>query len=239
MSARNNMATSVPWRLLVGRGFTIPNSPRITLGRGKLRLYALGIDEARDLSGLSGGGRAPGSWRGRLPGTTGTQTAALPGPCEASTVTTGTRRKNPGGRPPKTWRRSRAGTSSAPTVAGRLDPVAGCSAIGPGRASRSPSTILQRVLGFNSRPPGFRRHPSGHCSAGRCRYRSTTAGRGVKHLRAQRTLRDAWADALPRLSAENADAQQVVTWLGGLESWRDQARDAGRPDPDIIALYSR
>jgi hypothetical protein len=62
------------------------------------------------------------------------------------------------------------------------------------------------------------------------------------YLRGQRahSLRDAWADALPRLSTENAEtAQQVVTWLGGLESWRDQARDAGRPDPDIIALYSR
>ncbi len=67
-------------------------------------------------------------------------------------------------------------------------------------------------------------------------------GGAAGYLRGQRAdaMRAAWASAVPRLSTGNAEtAQQVVSWLGGLESWRDQAREAGRPAPDIIALYSR
>ncbi len=67
-------------------------------------------------------------------------------------------------------------------------------------------------------------------------------GGAAGYLRGQRAdaMRAAWVSAVPRLSPENAEtAQQMVTWLGGLDSWRDQARDAGRPAPDIIALYSR
>lgn len=67
-------------------------------------------------------------------------------------------------------------------------------------------------------------------------------GQASGYLRGSRVdaFRAAWSDAVPRVRGPNAKtAQQVVTWLGGLEDWRAAAKGAGRPQPDVIALYSR
>lgn len=57
----------------------------------------------------------------------------------------------------------------------------------------------------------------------------------LRHARA-RALRDAWRPVLGQLTAAHAEtAQQVVTWLGGLEEWADRAAAVGRPAPDLVS----
>ncbi len=67
-------------------------------------------------------------------------------------------------------------------------------------------------------------------------------GQASGYLRGTRVdaFRAAWLAALPGVYGPNAaTAQQVVTWLGGLEDWRSRAVSAGRPQPDVIALFAR
>lgn len=57
----------------------------------------------------------------------------------------------------------------------------------------------------------------------------------LRHARA-RALREAWRPHLAALSPRNAGtAQQVVTWLGGLEEWEGAAAASGRPAPDLVS----
>lgn len=65
-------------------------------------------------------------------------------------------------------------------------------------------------------------------------------GQASGYLRYARALavRDAWRPVLGDLSPGHArTAQQVVTWLGGLEEWGRLAAASGRPAPDVVSSW--
>lgn len=52
------------------------------------------------------------------------------------------------------------------------------------------------------------------------------------------TMASGWRYALPRLDERSRPiAGPLTDWLGGFEEWRDAAAAAGRPAPDLVALF--
>ena len=47
-----------------------------------------------------------------------------------------------------------------------------------------------------------------------------------------------WQAALPALTPEHHDlAAPIVEWLQGFPQWTQQAREQGRQQPDLVAVY--
>lgn len=53
-----------------------------------------------------------------------------------------------------------------------------------------------------------------------------------------RAMAAAWREALPGLTdGPAATAREVTEWLDRFAGWADEARDAGRPAPDLVATW--